>query len=138
MKKCYIAGPISTWGYRKSYEMFAAAEVAVREAGYVPVNPMRFRVSRWKWLYRLVGYNVVLLYDVWRLIHCDNIYKLPGWRASKGANIESCAAYHYNVHPIAQTKYFSIDAAMRKKAAELGVIIEEREKTPSNPTCRGK
>lgn len=128
MKKCYIAGKIgdNKNELERRIAMFGYAAELLREAGYVPVDPTRTILSRWKWLYRIVGYRLTLLYDLWLLMRCDNIYKIPGWRMSKGANIESCVAYHFNVHPVSPTKFPAIDAAVRARSEELGLKTEEK------------
>ena len=100
---------------REQYlEMFRRAEQSLRDRGYQRiVNPIRVWACRWPWLYRLVGYRLTLLYDLWLLMRCDQIYKLPGWRDSKGANIESCVAYHFKIWPVPQsdTKWIGIRLA---------------------------
>lgn len=102
---------------REQYlEMFRRAEQSLRSNGYTKVvNPIRVWVCRWPWLYRIVGYRLTLLYDLWLLTHCDLIYKIPGWKESRGANIESCVAYHFKIWsvPFSQTK------KLDKKLAKL-------------------
>ena len=99
--RVYISGPMS--GLEREYylEIFKRAEQSLRAQGYTKVvNPIRVWVCRWPWLYRIVGYRLTLLYDLWLLMRCDLIYKLPGWRDSRGANIESCVAYHFKIYPV--------------------------------------
>ena len=82
-------------------ELFKRAEQSLRSQGYRRVvNPIRVWACRWPWLYRIVGYRLTLLYDLWLLMRCNLIYKLPGWRNSKGANIENYVAVHFNVRPV--------------------------------------
>ena len=126
--KCYIAGRIGEdEDKEKRIALFNYAEGLLREAGYKPVNPTRTCISRWKWLYRLVGYRLTLLYDLWLLMRCDCIYKIPGWRVSRGANIESCTAFHFHKFPISAMYRENISAQIVTKAKELGVRIEERK-----------
>ena len=106
-KRIYISGPMSGVPREQYLEMFRRAEQSLRSNGYTKVvNPIRVWVCRWPWLYRIVGYRLTLLYDLWLLTRCDLIYKLPGWRDSRGANIESCVAYHFKIWsvPFSQTK----------------------------------
>jgi hypothetical protein len=56
-----------------------------------------------------VAYRLVLLYDLWLLMRCNRIYKLEGWKESRGANIESCVAYHCSVFPIVKKMREKID-----------------------------
>ena len=127
MNKCYIAGRIGEDEDKdRRIALFGYVENLLREAGYVPVNPTRTVVSRWRWLYRIVGYKLTLLYDLWLLLRCDNIYKIPGWEVSRGANIESCTAFHFHKYPIYPSCRENIDRQVRARAAEIGVKIEER------------
>ena len=69
-------------------------------------------------LERLVGkeiaYRIVLLYDIILLLRCDIIYKIPGWQQSRGANIESCVAYHFKIWPMSKDVISKIDKRMEK------------------------
>ena len=104
-KKVYISGPISghidTWeGKRDVAFRFRKHERALKKEGYEVVNPTRFLLFRWGWLYRLVGYRLTLLYDLWRLSRCDAIYQLPGGYHSRGCNIEWEWAEQMNMEKI--------------------------------------
>ena len=72
---------------REYLRRFAVAEVALKRLGYEPVNPARFVVCK-PWLFRLLGYRLALIYDLWRLSQCDAVTYLPNWTASGGANVE--------------------------------------------------
>ena len=119
MKKVYISGKISGLE-REHYErLFGIAEAMLRDKGYKVVNPTRFFLSRhYQRLCRLIGhqnaYDLTLLYDLWRLMRCDLIYKIPGWQQSKGANIESCVAYHFKVRPMLKDAVQKIDKRLEK------------------------
>ena len=112
---------------RQQYlEMFRRAEQSLRSQGYTKVvNPIRVWACRWPWLYKIVGYRLTLLYDLWLLTRCDLIYKIPGWRDSRGANIESCVAFHFKIWPVPQSDIKRID----KKLAKL---IEKWNKNHAN------
>ena len=114
-KKVYISGRISDLPREQYMTMFRIAEQMLRKKGYEPVNPTRFFMCKYIWLYRLLGYRLTLLYDLWRLMRCDLIYKLPGWRDSRGANIESCVAYHFKILPVPDSQTKKLD----KLLAEL-------------------
>ena len=130
MKKVYISGKISGLE-REHYErMFGIAEAMLRDKGYKVVNPTRFFLSRhYQRLCRLIGhqnaYDLTLLYDLWRLMRCDLIYKIPGWQQSKGANIESCVAYHFKVRQMLKDAVQKIDKRLEKM-----IIGFEKEVNP--------
>lgn len=86
--KIYISGKISGLPREKYMRHFQSYEKVLKALGYDVVNPTRFAVCKYEWLYKLVGYNLTLLYDLWRLSKCDAIWMLPGWEDSKGARIE--------------------------------------------------
>ena len=113
--KVYISGPMSNLSREQYLELFKRAEQSLRSQGYHKiVNPIRVWACRWPWLYKIVGYRLTLLYDLWLLMRCDQIYKLPGWRDSKGANIESCVAYHFKIWPVPQSDIKKLDKQLAK------------------------
>lgn len=114
MKKIYISGPISGLEHSEYLARFAKAESLLADNGYRVVNPCKFLVCRWQWLYRLVGYNVALCYDLWQLSRCDYIYLLPGWKDSKGATIESFFAWHIGVYRLTEKERKPVDLKMAK------------------------
>ena len=86
-KRVYISGPMTGLTRREFMRRFAVAEVTLARLGYEPVNPARFLVCK-PWLFRLIGYRITLIYDLWRLSRCDAVAYLPNWTASPGANVE--------------------------------------------------
>lgn len=113
--RVYISGPMSNLTREQYLELFRRAEQSLKAQGYRKiVNPIRVWACRWPWLYRLVGYRMTLLYDLWLLMRCDHIYKLPGWGDSKGANIESCVAYHFKIWPVSQSDIKKLDKQLAK------------------------
>ena len=113
--KVYISGPMSNLTREQYLELFRRAEQSLRDQGYLRiVNPIRVWACRWPWLYRIIGYRLTLLYDLWLLMRCDQIYKLPGWRDSKGANIESCVAYHFKIYPVPDSQTKRLDKRLAK------------------------
>ena len=112
-EKVYISGPMSALPREEYIRNFAEAEQKLRDMGYRRiVNPTHIFVCKYEWIYhmlaRLLGanttYTLVLLYDLWLLTHCNLIYKIPGWQESRGANIESCAAYWFHIWPVPTKK----------------------------------
>lgn len=73
-KKVYISGRISDLPREQYMTMFGIAEQMLRKKGYEVVNPTRFYVCKYIWFYRLLGYRLTLLYNLWRLMQCDLIY----------------------------------------------------------------
>ena len=119
MKKVYISGRISSLPKDQYMKMFNIAASMLRKAGFIPVNPTHFWLCKWynklEWLFgEEMAYRIVLLYDLWRLMRCDMIYKIPGWQQSKGANIESCVAYHFKIWPVVLKQRGKIDKQMEK------------------------
>ena len=113
--RVYISGPMSNLIREQYLELFKRAEQSLRSQGYHKiVNPIRVWACRWPWLYKIIGYRLTLLYDLWLLMRCDQIYKLPGWRDSKGANIESCVAYHFKIWPVPQSDIKKLDKQLAK------------------------
>ena len=113
--RVYISGPMSNLSREQYLELFKRAEQSLRSQGYHKiVNPIRVWACRWPWLYKIIGYRLTLLYDLWLLMRCDQIYKLPGWRDSKGANIESCVAYHFKIWPVPESQTKKLDKSLAK------------------------
>ena len=114
MKKVYISGQMTGIPREEYLARFGKAEELLKQEGFAVVNPARLLPSRWPWLYRLIGYRFTLLYDLWHLSRCDLIYKIPGWKESHGANIESCWAYHQNICLLYTKTREKIDKKMAK------------------------
>lgn len=121
--KVYISGPIS--GIRREHyvERFRLAEQMLRSLGYDNiVNPTRVWACRFQKLYSLIrlvfgeqrAYTLILLYDLWLLSRCQRIYKIPGWKDSRGAQIESAVAYNYNMFLINRHERTAIDGSIEK------------------------
>lgn len=97
-ERVYISGPITGRDRDEVCRTFMEAEQQLRAVGYCRiVNPVRLAVFRWPRLYRLLGYNLTLLYCLWRLTRCHRILLLPGWRDSTGACVESFLAYKLRI-----------------------------------------
>ena len=83
---------------------FGEAERILRRHGYGCINPCRVWACRWPWIYRAMewvlgkrlAYAAVLCYDLLLLMtRADGIAMLPGWQASRGAQIENYVARHF-------------------------------------------
>ena len=90
--KIYISGPISGLEREVYMRNFKESEVILQWEGLRVVNPTQLAPCRWPWLYKLLGYRLTLLYDLWHLMRCDGIYMLDGWQQSKGAKTERAVA----------------------------------------------
>lgn len=103
-RKIYLSGPMTGIEPREYRRRFREAEAILRRHGYGCINPCRVWPCRFPWLYRLMNallgrrltYAVILAYDLILLMtRADGIVMLPGWRASRGAQIENYVAFHF-------------------------------------------
>ena len=80
MKKIYISGKITNnANYKADFE---AAELALKIAGFQPVNPAEEKLPDGATWADYMRHDIKLLCD------CDAIYMLDGWQESAGAKIE--------------------------------------------------
>ena len=122
--RVYISGPMSGLTRKEYLRNFREAEKELRAKDYTRiVNPIHVWACRWPWLYRIVGYRLTLLYDLWLLTRCDLIYKIPGWQESRGANIESCVAYHFKIWPVQKSDIAKLDKKLAKLQEKYGIKI---------------
>jgi hypothetical protein len=103
-RRIYISGPMTGIEPREYRRRFREAETILRRHGYGTINPCRVWPCRFPWLYRLMNamlgkrltYAVILAYDIILLMaRADGIAMLPGWQASRGAQIENYTASHF-------------------------------------------
>lgn len=78
---CYISGKISGLAMNEVQAKFDAAEEAVVEIGYIPINPTKNGVYSDKW-------GDHMLADIKNLHKCQAVYFLPDWQDSNGATVE--------------------------------------------------
>ena len=67
------------------------------------------------------------------MLRCDMIYKIPGWQQSRGANIESCVAYHLNVWPVRKDTIKDIDMRLQRIIRKDSSIDDSKPKTKKQP-----
>jgi hypothetical protein len=117
-RKIYLSGPMTGIEPREYRRRFREAEAILRRHGYGSINPCRVWPCRFPWLYRLMNallgprltYAVILAYDLILLMtRADGIAMLPGWRASRGANIENYVAFHFPMMGISKAVTEEID-----------------------------
>lgn len=99
-KKIYISGPITGLERHVYLKNFDDAELKLRSMGYKVINPTKLLPSRFLWIYKIIGYRLTLLYDIWHLLNCDGIYMIDGWQWSKGARLERAIAQLFNIELI--------------------------------------
>ena len=99
-KKIYISGPITGLERHVYLNNFDDAELKLRAMGYKVINPTKLLPSRFLWIYKIIGYKLTLLYDIWHLLNCDGIYMIDGWQWSKGARLERAIAQLFNIELI--------------------------------------
>ena len=117
-RKVYLSGPMSGVERADYVRRFREAERILRRHGYGCINPCRVWACRFPWLYRLMdralgkrlAYAVVLCYDLLLLMtRADGIAMLPGWQASRGAQIENYTARHFPMMGISRQAAEEID-----------------------------
>ena len=117
-RKVYLSGPMTGIEPREYRRRFREAEAILRRHGYGCINPCRVWPCRFPWLYRLMNallgkrltYAVILAYDLILLMtRADGIVMLPGWQASRGAQIENYTARHFPMMGISRAATEEID-----------------------------
>lgn len=117
-RKVYLSGPMTGIEPREYRRRFREAEAILRRHGYGCINPCRVWPCRFPWLYRLMNallgkrltYAVILAYDLLLLMtRADGIVMLPGWQASRGAQIENYTAMHFWMQGISKAVTEEID-----------------------------
>jgi hypothetical protein len=79
--RVYVSGPM-TGMPRYNFPAFFEAARKLRRAGYRVHNPAtKGNPVGWTW-------EDFMRYDLVKLIDCDAIFMLPGWRKSRGARLE--------------------------------------------------
>ncbi len=123
-EKVYISGPMSHLSREEYLARFAYVEQLLRADGYDVVNPARLAPSRWPWLYKLMGYKLTLLYDIWWMLRCDYMHSMPCNVESKGAAVEFAFANTFDIpYPPKDTEYFE---------KTMKFIKERKEKCQNN------
>lgn len=98
--KIYLSGAISGRDRKEYLSQFADAEKHLRQLGYDVCNPTKAFPCRFLWIYKLLGYKLTLLFDLWLLSRCDRIYMLSGSENSKGVFLEKVAAETFGIPKI--------------------------------------
>ena len=94
--KVYISGKITNnANYKADFE---AAELALKIAGFQPVNPAEEHLPNGATWADYMRHDIKLLCD------CDAIYMLNGWRESAGAKIEHKLARDLGIEIIYERK----------------------------------
>ena len=99
-KKIYISGAITGLPRNEYMERFSNAEQELIKRGYKVCNPTKLLPAKHLWVYKLIGYKLTILYDLWYLMKCDGICMIKGWSKSKGARLERAVAHIFNIELI--------------------------------------
>ena len=103
-RRIYLSGGMSGVERADYVRRFRDAERILRRHGYGCINPCGVWACRCPWIYRAMewvlgkrlAYAAVLCYDLLLLMtRADGIVMLPGWQASRGAQIENYVARHF-------------------------------------------
>lgn len=114
-RRIYISGPMTKLPREQYMKRFAVAEKILRAHGFDTINPTKVWACRWPWLYKIVGYKLTLLYDLWLLLtKADGIIHLPGWHTSRGSVIENNISQWFPMQGIYAKIREEIDEAVNK------------------------
>ena len=103
-RRIYISGPMTGIEPREYRRRFREAEAILRRHGYGCINPCREWPCRFPWIYKAMefclghskAYALILAYDLILLMtRADGIAMIPGWQASRGAQIENYVSQHF-------------------------------------------
>ena len=103
-RRIYLSGPMSGLPRSEYRRKFREAECILHRHGYGVINPCNVWACRFPWIYKAMefclghskAYALILAYDLILLMtRADGIAMLPGWRASRGAQIENYVARHF-------------------------------------------
>ena len=103
-RRIYLSGQMSGKERSEYMRRFREAEAILRRHGYGCINPCRVWACRWPWIYKAMelalgkrlAYALILAYDLLLIMtRADGIAMLPGWQASRGAQIENYVARHF-------------------------------------------
>jgi hypothetical protein len=93
--RLYVSGAMT--GKRlNNFPAFNRAAANLQAAGFDVENPAeKGNIDGWEW-------EDYLRYDIAKLLECDGVATLPGWRASRGATLEVhiARALSMTVHPV--------------------------------------
>ena len=79
----YLSGPIT--GHKDYRRQFAKAAAALKEMGYVVINPAELGAAL---PFDQMSYEDIMKIDLELLASADYLVQLPGWERSIGANRE--------------------------------------------------
>lgn len=124
----YLSGKISGLDRATYLARFAHAEEILKREGFAVINPTKFAPCRWLWLYNILGYEIVLLMDLWHLWRkADRIFMIgDDWRESRGAQIESFSAHVLGIRRLPHDQQIKLEAEMQE-------WIKNNEQTEQQP-----
>ena len=117
-RRIYLSGPMSGIPRSEYQRKFCEAERILHRHGYGVINPCNVWVCRFPWIYKAMefclghskAYALILAYDLILLMtRADGIAMLPGWQASRGAQIENYTARRFPLMGISRQATEEID-----------------------------
>ena len=100
-QRTYISGPISGLSREEYLKRFKDAKDFLEKAGHKHiVSPVNTWACRWLWIYRIIGYKLMLLYDIFLLLTCREMVLLRDWEKSKGCQAEKSVADAVGIHVV--------------------------------------
>ena len=118
-RRIYLSGGMSGVERAVYVRRFGEAEKILRKHGYGVINPCNVWACRFHWIYRAMefclghskAYALILAYDLLLLMtRADGIVMLPGWQASRGAQIENYVSHHFPMMGISREVRDEIEA----------------------------
>ena len=103
-RRIYLSGGMSCLPRSEYLRKFREAERILHRHGYGVINPCNVWACRFPWIYKAMefclghsnAYALILAYDLLLLMtRADGIAMLPGWQASRGAQIENYVSQHF-------------------------------------------
>ena len=86
VKRIYLSGPM-TGLPNLNFPAFATMTTTLRDSGHAVTNPAELNPDGGSW-------NDCMRRDIAALMDCDTVATLPGWKESKGAQLEVLIAQH--------------------------------------------
>ncbi len=102
--RVYVSGAISNRIRANRVRVFAEAAQRLRARGYDAVDPFSQQPSVDGGLGRKAFWRAAMRADLRRLVTCDSIYMIRGWRNSKGSRLERSIAQRLGMHIMYETR----------------------------------
>lgn len=110
--RVYLSGPMAGLP-EHNFPAFHAHAAMLREQGYEVVNPAEIDIADKTW-------EGCLRTDLREMCTCEAIALMPGWEASKGANLELHVAHRLGMKVLHLPPQFDLVAHLRRQAEFSG------------------